>query len=84
MSWFDSTPRRVPTMEERAAAMGVPVMAPAYVEARRCAACRRLGNPPGVEVVLPEAPTLHVSLDMLLCVDPRACREHCQKLGTWK
>jgi len=84
MSWFDpSMIRRVPTMGERTAA-AAPAPVPAYVNERRCAACRRLGNPPGAEVVLPDAPALHVWADMLLCKNPTACREHCQKTGTWK
>jgi hypothetical protein len=84
MSWFTPERRVVPTLEERAAAMGVPVSSPEYVEARRCAACRRLGNPSGVEVILPDAPALHMWTDMLLCVNATACREHCVKTGTWK
>jgi len=83
MTWLRPNPseRRIPTMPERAAAMGIPVMTSPE---RRCAACRRLGNPPASEVVLPDAPALHVWADMLLCVNPTACREHCQKIGTWK
>ena len=80
MSLFNPTPRRVPTMDERAAAMGVP----AYVSERRCVACGRLGNPPQSEVILPDAPALHTWADMLLCVNPTPCREHCVKIGTWK
>jgi hypothetical protein len=82
MIW--SVPRpvhRVPTMDERAATTA-PV--PAYGSGRRCAACGRLGNPPGAEVILPDAPALHMWADMLLCKNPTACREHCVKIGTWK
>lgn len=86
MSWFEPVKRpyrgqvRVPTMEERAAAMGIPV----YVNEYRCQACGRAGNPPASRVVLPDAPALQVWADMLICVNPTACREHCVKIGTWK
>jgi hypothetical protein len=84
MSWFAPNPseRRIPTMPERAAAMGIPSVS--EVPDRRCAACGQLGNPPASEVVLPDAPDLHIWADMLLCRNPTACREHCMKIGTWK